>query len=506
MTSRAIAAPLICICLYACSGRTPSSPSAAPSHTPFPGVTVPISTAPQTPEVTGTAGNITPILSAATPEPLDRPLYRIRAALDTEILSTENGEMMVLLVQEEVTYTHHAPEPVQDLVLQFEPSRRQELFSLSELSSDRAARGGRAEILDGQLRISLENPLAPGESAVVRLEYRRFIPREPALIGWNDYQILLGNWYAFYPPYRDGEGWLAHPPGQVGEHLSFPYADFDVELQIVGGGSYQVAASGIPDGGTTPLHYQFTGRSFAVALTRQTLFSRTAGPVEVLAYARPDHEAQGNFMADTAARAMTLYSEILGEYPHRRLTVLESELEDGMEFDGLVFLSPALFEYFTGDGQDYLTAITAHETAHEWWYGRAGNDQADDPWIDEAFAAYSELLFYEKYYPGNLDWWWWTRVNRYPSTYCIDQSIYAFPDFRTYVNTVYLRGATMLHELRNIMGKAAFLESLRELQTSGYGSILAPADVFRVFQAHSTAGLGSVWKEYVCQPVAAEGT
>jgi aminopeptidase N len=133
-----------------------------------------------------------------------------------------------------------------------------------------------------------------------------------------------------------------------------------------------------------------------------------------------------------------------------------------------------------------------------------GNDQAMDPWLDEAFAVYSELLFYETYYPGYLEWWWWTRVDRYPSTYCIDQSIYAFADFRSYVNTVYLRGATMLHELRQSMGKADFMESLRELQTAGFGSILTPAEVLRIFQAHSSVPLSGVWKEFLCQPVPSE--
>ena len=503
---RAPAVVAIGFLLCACAGRVASTPPADPTRTPFLSVTLSVTAAQPTPKNTLEPGIIAPIVSDPAPAPLDRPLYRIRATLDTDVLATDGGGMMQLAVWEEAVYTHRAQEPLRELVFQFEPSRDSELFSLSALSSDRAARNSRADILDGQLRIALEQPLLSGESVVVRLEYRRLIPRETGLIGWNDFQILLGNWYAFYPPYREGIGWLAHPPGKVGEYLSFPYADFDVELRIEGGGSYQVAASGTPDGAAPPLHYQFTGRSFAVVLTKQTLFSRTAGPVEVLAYAQPKYEAQGNWMADTAARAMTLYSELLGEYPHRRLTVVESELEDGMEFDGLVFLSPALFEYYTGDGKDYLTAITAHETVHEWWYGRVGNDQASDPWLDEAFAAYSELLFYEKYYPAYVDWWWWIRVHRYPSTYCIDQSIYAFEDFRTYVNTVYLRGATMLHELRQTMGRAAFLESLRDLQTAGNGLILEPADALRAFQARSSVPLSGIWKEYLCRPADPEGT
>jgi len=175
-------------------------------------------------------------------------------------------------------------------------------------------------------------------------------------------------------------------------------------------------------------------------------------------------------------------------------------LPDGMEFDGLVFLSPLLFPEYTGDAKDYLTAITAHETAHEWWYGRVGNDQASAPWLDEAFATYSELLFYEKYYPSLTDWWWWIRVNRYPSDRCVDQSIYDFAGFRPYVDAVYLRGATMLHALRLRMGNSAFLDSLRELQTAGRGGSTTPDEVFAIFRSHSTQPLSDLWNQYLCRP------
>ena len=188
------------------------------------------------------------------------------------------------------------------------------------------------------------------------------------------------------------------------------------------------------------------------------------------AYTRPQYEVQGNFMADIAAKSLQLYVERYGEYPHPRLTVLESELPDGQEFDGLVFLNPDLFPYYEGTGADYLTAITAHETAHQWWYARVGNDQAIDPWLDESFATYSELFFYEKYYPGLVKWWWWTRVDRYASNQCVDLPVYQFTGFRDYVDSVYLRGARMLDALRKRMGNQAFGDSLRQLQSEGLGA------------------------------------
>jgi hypothetical protein len=437
---------------------------------------------------------------SSTPITFERPQYRIRATLDTTLATGANDDMMMLTVHEEASFSNLFQEPIQELVLQLEPSWRWDLFQLQAVSCDRASQENPPTIHDGQLHIPLRQSLQPGDSVSLSLDYQRKVAKENTLTGWNDYQIVLGDWYAFFPLYREGQGWLAHPPGKVGEYLTFPYADFDIEFEAIGGSGYKLAASGIPETDYSPWHFQFTGRSFAIALTKQSLFRRTSGPVEVLAYAQPKYEAQGNSVADTAAQALALYSGRFGEYPHPRLTVLESELPDGMEFDGLVFLNPALFPYSTGDAKDYLTAITAHETAHQWWYGRVGNDQAMDPWLDEAFASYSELLFYEAYYPSLTDWWWSIRVNRYPSDQCVDGSIYDFNTFRSYVDAVYLRGATMLHALRLRMGTPAFMDSLREIQTANKGRFIAPGDIFAVFQSRSNQPLSDIWSQYLCHP------
>lgn len=496
LSIRSAACGFLILCLCACSAGT-GAPSAASETSPSGGSTgTQIPPGATVPDPTATA-TFTPEPAL---EPLERPLYRIEAILDTRLTTGESGDLMSLTVREQVTYTNHSASPIPELVLQFEPARRKELFELQSLSSNRASRSAPASIENAQLRIPLDAPLAPGETVSLRLEYRRNIAQENTVIGWNDYQIVLGNWYAFFPPYRDGKGWLAHAPGKVGEYLSFPYADFDIRFDVQGDSTFLLAASGVEQEDETPHHFLFTGRSFALALTTQIPFTRMAGSVEIIGYTRPQYEAQGNFMTAIAARSVEIFSERLGAYPHSRLTILESELPDGMEYDGLVFLNPDLFPYYAGNGADYLTAITAHETAHQWWYGRVGNDQAIDPWLDESFSVYSELLFYERAYPSQVGWWWWTRVDRYPSDQCVDHPIYQFIHFRDYVDAVYLRGATMLHALRQRMGSRAHEESLRELQTTGWGAVITPADVFRIFQSHSAVPLYDIWDTYLCLP------
>jgi hypothetical protein len=481
------------------TGCTSKGSSSLPSHTaihPAPsGTTETASVASATlfPTVTATAaGTVLPSVP--------RPIYKIEAVLDTTVAAEAALPSMLLSVYEQAVFTNTTTDTLQEMVFQLEPSLQPELFRLQKVSCTRLAADAQPIPADGVLRLPLQPALAPGETVSVTLEFQRAVTQGKELINWTDFQIVLGNWYAFLPLYQPGKGWLVHAPGSVGEYLTFPYADFDVRFDVTGNTSYSIAAGAAPEEGSFPPHYLFRGRSFPVVLVQQAPIRTSAGSVEVLAYTRPGHEDQAAAVAKTAAQVLDIYSRTYGEYPHSRLTVLESDLSDGMEFDGLVLLNPNLFPYYTGDGKDYLTMITAHETAHQWWYGLVGNDQAMDPWLDEAFATYSELLFYDTFYPGNTDWWWYTRVNRYPSNQCVDLSIYDFSTFRSYVDAVYLRGATLLDTLRLRMGDPPFWSGMRDLQTAGREEVIHPEDVFRIFQSHSPEPLSDIWEEFLCHP------
>jgi len=55
--------------------------------------------------------------------------------------------------------------------------------------------------------------------------------------------------------------------------------------------------------------------------------------------------------------------------------------------------------------------MTSHELMHMWFYGTIGNNHALEPWLDEAFATYAELLYYQEYHPDNVEWWWAIRIH-----------------------------------------------------------------------------------------------
>jgi aminopeptidase N len=122
--------------------------------------------------------------------------------------------------------------------------------------------------------------------------------------------------------------------------------------------------------------------------------------------------------------------------------------------------------------------LSVHETSHQWWFGLVANDQANEPWLDEALATYSEYLFLEEFYPELTSWWWDYRVYTFNPTGNIDSDIYKFDRARPYINAVYLRGAVFLHELRNLLSDDVFFLRLRQYAEVNQG-LVSNAIVFK---------------------------
>ena len=110
--------------------------------------------------------------------------------------------------------------------------------------------------------------------------------------------------------------------------------------------------------------------------------------------------------------------------------------------------SPALVWIPTGASRANLRYLIAHETAHQWFYGIVGNDQAREPFTDEAAAD-----FMARYVTGTK------RASRC-STGRLDRDIYHY-SAACYYERVYIQGGNLLDTARKRMGSAAFWAAMR---------------------------------------------
>jgi len=156
-----------------------------------------------------------------------------------------------------------------------------------------------------------------------------------------------------------------------------------------------------------------------------------------------------------------------------------------MEYSGASYVGYGYYAEYDGTPNNLLTLISAHEVSHQWWHTLVGNDQAAEPWLDEALATYSELPFLEAHHPASVPWWWAFRIDWFAPAGPVDSTIYDYGDFRGYVDAVYLRGAQMLHAMRAELGDDAFWAFLRAYALSRRGHIAHGPDFW---DAYTIAG------------------
>lgn len=484
-----LCAAVLCLLPAGCSGYVTPAPAAtitsAAPHAPLP-ATAAVSPAPSP----------TILTLPTAPPPEARPVYTLDARVDWASAS--------LTARQRLDWTNTTGEPLDEIVLVVEPNRRERVFQMQRLTVNDADALPNARLDGARLSLPLSVPLAPQDALSITIEFSLQIPPEAGVLGRSPHQLNLCDWFPFLPPHRSAAGWLTHEPGEAGEYLVYPAADFEMTLSVLNAPEDLVVMSSAPEERSGDLRrYSLpAARTLSLSLVSgMTLQETRAGAVLIRQAVLPEHAAAGEAALQTAASALALFSEWFGAYPRAQLSIVEGEFFDGMEYDGLYFLGQEYYAAYLGTPLGYLTALTAHEVAHQWWFAGVGSDAALEPWLDEALSTYSERLFYERVFPDQAGWWWSYRIERWEPLGWVDSTIYDFSGFRPYVNAVYLRGALFLHDLRLLMGDATFLQFLRDYAESGRGRVVTSADFFSLLAGRVDAEkLKSLRAEYFQTP------
>lgn len=429
------------------------------------------------------------------------PLYTITATLDYE----GHG----LTVQERIDYANNTGETLRHIVLNVFPNHDEGVFSLHNLSVEFGAGPvTTAPSLQGMsLRVPLDEDLAPEQVVTLFLDYSLSLPYiDPAAdfsagsLGWSERALDGGHWYPALAPYLAEEGWYTFPFQAVGDSYVMEEADYEVQIQAPAG--VTVAGSGSEQRQGDVWRYSiFQARSFAFAASDQYLsHSVELGGTTVTSYYFPEHEVAALAVAEFAAEALEEYSELFAvPYPYAEYRVAETEFAGGMEFSGLSFLGSLWYDTYRGGVRSQLVYLLAHEVSHQWWYGLVGNDQVREPWLDEALATFSGLLFYKSRYPEDHLWAWEFAVFSWQPSGRVDASTYAFSDQGSYMNAVYRRGAVFLSDLRQAVGRSAFDAFLQDYCQTQSHTLSTAADFFAILSRHTDADLSPLLEEYLTQ-------
>jgi len=407
-------------------------------------------------------------------------------------------------VKEQILYTNKSRDTISELVLAVPPTNYRDVFWLISLSDIDNRPISIFEWKGSRLHIPLATPLAPNDQLTLKLNYSMLMPVREGSFGYSGRQMNLSNWYPFIPPWIDGKGWQVHDlwlvnSQIVGEHLVYEASDFDVNLKFTDRReNMKIAASttASEEDGTIS-YYLGLGRGIAFSISDVYISHQIEQDgVTIISYTFPEHTTACIAAAEIAARALKLYSELYGPYHRDLFTVVEADFFHGMEFDGMTLLSKGFYNFYDGTPLTNLTIITPHETSHQWFYSLVGNDQAIEPWLDEALATYSEVLYYERYHPEHVQWWWNNRIYGQNPTGYVNTSIYLDQGYEAYRNGVYLRGAIFMQEIRDAVGDDAFFAAIQDYVSTNAYENATSQDFFDALGRHSSVDISLILKEY----------
>jgi hypothetical protein len=147
-----------------------------------------------------------------------------------------------------------------------------------------------------------------------------------------------------------------------------------------------------------------------------------------------------------------------------------------MEHTGLIMTSP----------QDY---VVTHELAHEWWYALISDDQAQAPWLDEAFASYAEEAAGAQRRP------WCRRSGDGARLVTRGTAYFRAHGFERY-GEIYFEGACLLDLVRDRMGRERFAAALRQYALDNRYGWSTAAKFRAAMDAASPVALGDLWSRY----------
>ena len=388
-----------------------------------------------------------------------------------------------------VTVPNTFGESVSEIVFNVPAAHQPGVFTLHSIKLDGVALKYK---LDGTtLRVPLPHPLRPNETITLDLD---FIVRVPELIdpqsfadanlAYTDDALMVGYWYPLVAPYRSGEGWIAAPWWPIGDPFVSESADYTAiitatpDITIVSGGDLSRDRH--------VWRYDISrARTFAfIASHAYRTVSVSDGAKIYAVSVLPQHLALAPVALEALIKAERLFSALYGAYPYSTLRLAEFSGPWSMEFAGFFVLGAKEFDDYDGTSRNRLIRITAHETAHQWWYGVVGNDQVQEPWLDEGMARFNELRYYEAYAPGDVAWWKTvTEVSRFPEP--LNSPITAFTQHGTYLDSIYDQGARYLETLRTRLGTTTFNAFLREVYQRGAYHLLTTEDFFETLSHYT---------------------
>ncbi len=279
--------------------------------------------------------------------------------------------------------------------------------------------------------------------------------------------------------WQRGRGWATDPAvnlfGETATSEEFRLASLEVVAprgdDVLGTGQERGIRPSTREGSVV---HQFSAnavRDVTLTVGRLDVAERDVDGVRVHVGAPVGTRQSAAVWADATVAAVRSLSAYLGPFPYDDLWVtVAPDVPTGIELPGAI--------QFGDVNPETYPQLVPHEVAHMWFYGLVGNNQARDPWLDESFAEYAEVLVNGEA-ALSLNFRAPPRVRNQVGQPMAWYAALHNPDL--YGAGVYRQGGAMLHRARRAVGPATFDRLLRAYVDRNAHQIATDDDVVRAF-------------------------
>ncbi len=277
--------------------------------------------------------------------------------------------------------------------------------------------------------LCIYNSFYPKDSLKIEIFWKEKIPKFIGREGYiNDKWFEITQWYPKLCVFEEGE-WNVIRLREIGEFYG-EYGSFNVNVTIPA--NYLIEGTGdikgkegevydkIGKGDTTLLDSIYNSEGIkTVTFHRDSIhdFAFVVGKDVFLKDTITDKGIKVRLFIDKknyknwedallyASRGLDYYGKRVGPYIYNKLTVaIGISGAGGMEYPGMIIIAGKM------SGQKYINRfsnfqemVIVHETGHQWFYGMMGNNEMDEPWLDEGLNSYFEYSYlHDMYKRGGL--------------------------------------------------------------------------------------------------------
>ena len=476
--------------------------------------------------------------------PYGTPIYRI----ELEVPANDS----VIHIREVVTWTNCTELPESRLVFNFFPlhqlsfkeklvqSKMLELVRLSPregMLGDRTVvdwksiailgRPGQVKAFlnadcDSTFTVALPEPIAPGASVSVALDFTLHLPARQGPWGiWNGILSVVDAVPAL--AVHDLRGW--HPVPVVPWHPAIYQEAGLYSATVTLPAQMQVASYGAVEerhllpGGRHAIRFQpRLARDFGfIAGSQFQEEVATAGRTRIRCLAFPENRTRAARILEFARECFRAYESWFGPYAYDEITLVEG-YPGGLEAAaaGILILDERIFSMPDG-AEDWARFLLARQLARAWWRDRVGVNGFSEAWLDEGFSSFAAHRILDQtsgpqsllvQWAGSLSWLppmerETLRSGNLQLTLArneIGPAVQELPEYEhavKFASLVCERGAKVFGLIEGRLGKEGFEVFLKRLQSKYNGRILTVSDFQRELELETNCSWNDFFAAWV---------